>query len=62
MFGEAEDYRLHRILVDGYPVTDGATVPVLYEGRTAEGAVKDGATLDGLFEEDAAANHPQGSG
>lgn len=28
---------------------DGATVPVLYEGRTARGAVKDGATLDELF-------------
>ncbi len=27
-------------------------MPVLYEGRTAEGAVKDGATLDGLFEEE----------
>lgn len=30
---------------------DGATVPVLYEGRTAEGAVKDGASLDELFED-----------
>lgn len=30
---------------------DGATVPVLYEGRTAQGAVKDGASLDGLFED-----------
>lgn len=30
---------------------DGATVPVLYEGRTAEGAVKDGSSLDELFED-----------
>jgi len=30
---------------------DGATVPVLYEGRTAQGAVKDGASLDDLFED-----------
>jgi len=28
---------------------DGATVPILYEGRTAEGAVKEGANLDDLF-------------
>ena len=35
MFGEAEDYRLHRILVDGYPVTDGATVPVYFGRRSA---------------------------
>jgi type I restriction enzyme, R subunit len=30
---------------------DGATVPVLYEGRTAQGAVKDGSSLDTLFED-----------
>ncbi|MGZ8220962.1 MAG: type I restriction endonuclease subunit R [Methylobacter sp.] len=30
---------------------DGATVPILYEGRTAQGAVKDGASLDELFED-----------
>ena len=30
---------------------DGATVPVLYEGRTANGAIKDGASLDELFED-----------
>jgi len=30
---------------------DGATVPVLYEGRTAQGAVKEGASLDELFED-----------
>jgi len=41
--------------IDKYTIkeaeADGATVPVLYEGHTAEGAVKDGATLDGLFED-----------
>ncbi len=30
---------------------DGAIVPILYEGRTAEGAVKDGGSLDALFED-----------
>ena len=30
---------------------DHAIVPVLYEGRTAKGAVKDGANLDELFED-----------
>jgi type I restriction enzyme R subunit len=30
---------------------DGATVPILYEGRTVEGAVKNGETLDAIFEE-----------
>jgi len=30
---------------------DGATVPILYEGRTTEGAVKDGRDLDELFED-----------
>lgn len=30
---------------------DEAIVPVLYEGRTARGAVKDGANLDDLFED-----------
>jgi type I restriction enzyme R subunit len=41
--------------IDRYTIkeseADGATVPVLYEGRTAEGAVKDGAALDDLFED-----------
>ena len=41
--------------IDKYTIkeseADGATVPVLYEGRTAKGMVKDGATLDGLFED-----------
>lgn len=30
---------------------DGATVPVLYEGRTAKGAIRDDADLDALFED-----------
>lgn len=30
---------------------DGATVPILYEGRTAEGAVADGRDLDEVFED-----------
>jgi type I restriction enzyme, R subunit len=30
---------------------DGATVPILYEGRTAEGLVKDAPSLDQLFED-----------
>ena len=30
---------------------DGATVPILYEGRTADGLVKEAASLDQLFED-----------
>ena len=30
---------------------DGATVPILYEGRTADGLVTNAATLDQLFED-----------
>jgi type I restriction enzyme R subunit len=30
---------------------DGATVPILFEGRTYSGAVRDGANLDRLFED-----------
>jgi type I restriction enzyme, R subunit len=30
---------------------DGATVPILYEGRTADGLVKDADSLDQLFED-----------
>ncbi len=50
--------RTHEIFgefIDRYTIKeaeeDGATVPVLYEGRTAHGAVKDGASLDELFED-----------
>lgn len=50
--------RTHSIFgadIDRYTIKeaeqDGATVPILYEGRTAEGAVKDGASLDELFED-----------
>ena len=50
--------RTHEIFgdfIDRYTIRqaeeDGATVPVLYEGRTARGAVKDGASLDDLFDD-----------
>ncbi len=53
-----EKKRTHEIFgefIDRYTIRqseeDGATVPVLYEGRTAHGAIKDGATLDELFED-----------
>lgn len=53
-----EKKRTHEIFgefIDRYTIqeaeADGATVPVLYEGRTAQGAIKDGASLDGLFED-----------
>lgn len=53
-----EKKRTHEIFgefIDRYTIRqsekDGATVPVLYEGRTAKGAIKDGATLDELFED-----------
>jgi type I restriction enzyme, R subunit len=50
--------RTHEIFgdfIDRYPIreaeADGAIVPILYEGRTAQGAVKDDANLDELFED-----------
>ncbi|SFN28523.1 type I restriction endonuclease subunit R [Dokdonella immobilis] len=50
--------RTHEIFgefIDKYTIreaeADGAIVPILYEGRTAHGAVKDGASLDDLFED-----------
>ena len=50
--------RTHEIFgefIDRYTIreaeADGAIVPILYEGRTAIGAVKDGANLDELFED-----------
>ncbi|MGQ7289194.1 type I restriction endonuclease subunit R [Vreelandella venusta] len=53
-----EKKRTHEIFgefIDKYTIreseADGATVPVLYEGRTAQGAVKDGSSLDELFED-----------
>lgn len=53
-----EKKRTHEIFgefIDRYSIkeaeADGATVPVLYEGRTAQGAIKDGASLDELFED-----------
>jgi type I restriction enzyme R subunit len=53
-----EKKRTHEIFgefIDRYTIkeaeADGATVPVLYEGRTVTGAIKDGASLDELFED-----------
>ncbi|MGB0126987.1 MAG: HsdR family type I site-specific deoxyribonuclease, partial [Rhodocyclaceae bacterium] len=53
-----ERKRTHEIFgefIDRYTIreaeADGAIVPILYEGRTAYGAVKDGASLDELFED-----------
>ncbi|SCU73994.1 Type I site-specific deoxyribonuclease, HsdR family protein [Cupriavidus necator] len=53
-----EKKRTHEIFgefIDRYTIkeaeADGATVPVMYEGRTANGAIKDGASLDELFED-----------
>ncbi len=53
-----EKKRTHEIFgefIDRYTIKeaeeDGATVPVLYEGRTAKGAIKDDASLDELFED-----------
>ena len=53
-----ERKRTHEIFgefIDRYSIreaeADRAIVPILYEGRTAEGAVKDGADLDALFED-----------
>lgn len=50
--------RTHEIFgeyIDKYTIreaeADGATVPVLYEGRRAMGAIKDGANLDELFDD-----------
>jgi type I restriction enzyme R subunit len=50
--------RTHEIFgpfIDRYTIEqseeDGSTVPVLYEGRTAEGAVPDGWDLDEVFED-----------
>jgi len=48
-------YQIFGEFIDRYTIkeaeADGATVPVLYEGRTAKGALKDGASLDELFED-----------
>lgn len=41
--------------IDRYTIrqseADGATVPIVYEGRTADAEVADGLSLDGLFED-----------
>lgn len=58
--------RTHEIFgefIDRYTIkeaeADGATVPLLYEGRTAKGAIKDGASLDELFEDMFRQHSPQ---
>lgn len=50
--------RTHEIFgefIDKYTITqsedDGSTVPIFYEGRTAEGIVQDGREIDELFED-----------
>ena len=50
--------RTHEIFgefIDRYTIreaeADGAIVPILYEGRTARGAIKDDANLDDIFED-----------
>ncbi|MDI1258129.1 type I restriction endonuclease subunit R [Aquabacterium sp.] len=50
--------RTHEVFgefIDRYSIReaelDGAIVPILYEGRTAQGAIKDDANLDELFED-----------
>ncbi|WP_290871954.1 type I restriction endonuclease subunit R [Aquabacterium sp.] len=50
--------RTHEVFgefIDRYTIreaeADGAIVPILYEGRTAQGAIKDDANLDELFED-----------
>jgi type I restriction enzyme, R subunit len=56
LIGQAK--RTHEIFggfIDRYTIkqseADGATLPILYEGRTADAAVADGRTLDQLFED-----------
>jgi len=48
-------YEIFGEFIDRYTIReaeqDGAIVPILYEGRTAVGAIKDGANLDELFED-----------
>jgi type I restriction enzyme R subunit len=48
-------YEIFGEYIDKYTIreaeADGATVPVLYEGRRAMGAIKDGGDLDELFDD-----------
>jgi type I restriction enzyme, R subunit len=48
-------YDIFGLPIDSYTIKqseeDGSTVPILYEGRTAEGAVADGRDLDEVFED-----------
>lgn len=58
--------RTHEIFgefIDQYTIKqaeeDGMTVPILYEGRTAKGAVVDGRNLDQVFDEVFASEKPE---
>lgn len=58
--------RTHEIFgsfIDRYTIkqseVDGATLPILYEGRTTEGAVKGGGRLDEVFEDMLADRTPE---
>jgi type I restriction enzyme R subunit len=56
MIGEKKKTReIFGEFIDVYTIKqselDGATVPILYEGRTAEGIVADGSSLDERFED-----------
>jgi type I restriction enzyme R subunit len=56
MIGEKKKTReIFGEFIDVYTIKqseiDGATVPILYEGRTAEGVVADGSSLDERFED-----------
>ncbi len=55
MGAKKRTYEVFGEFIDRYTImqseTDGATVPILYEGRTAEGAVSEGRDLDQVFED-----------
>src|SRR5207247_715011 len=50
-----ETHEIFGDFIDKYTLQDaeldGATVPILYEGRTADGIVKDAPSLDAVFED-----------
>ena len=55
MGGNKRTHEVFGMFIDRYTIAqseaDGATVPILYEGRTAEGAVSEGRDLDQVFED-----------
>lgn len=55
MGAKKRTYQIFGSEIDRYTIKqserDGATVPVVYEGRTATGTVKEGGSLDDLFED-----------